>query len=211
MSELWKPRYLSKSVFSFPWLCYFEFGQGNQPGQPHLCFFSVSLSENSIVIDVHSDMHLTEDSFTFRRHFLSQEMMMIETFITTVIEDHCHQRPDKPCHTSTDDGVPDTTANSPRSITPVYSHDAHTARSSLFSPNAVFVNGFWFAFSIADASQLWIRVAPQNYCFLFSHWLKCNVWAHTSNYFPKTWLLPLLYVYKILSKQICSLKTAIIQ
>ena len=69
--------------------------------------------------------------------------------------------------------------------------------------------GFWFAFNIADASQLWIRVAPQNYCFLFPHWLKCNVWAHT--YFPKTWLLPFLYVCKILLKWICSPKSAIIQ
>lgn len=131
MSELWKLRYLSKSVFFFPWLRYFEFGQENQFGQPHFCSFSVSLSENYIVIDVHSDMHLTEDSFTFRRHFRSQEMVMRETFITTVIKNHCHQRPDKPCHTSTDDFVPDTTANLPWSITPVYSHNAHKASSSL--------------------------------------------------------------------------------
>lgn len=56
--------------------------------------------------------------------------------------------------------------------------------------------GFSFAFNTADASQLWFRVAPQNYWFLFDYWLKCNAWAHTSNYFPKTWPLALLYAPK---------------
>jgi len=65
---------------------------------------------------------------------------MRETFITTVIKDHCHQRPDRPCHTSTDDGVPAITPASPCSITPVHSHDAHKARNSLFSSDTAFVN-----------------------------------------------------------------------
>lgn len=66
---------------------------------------------------------------------------MRETFITTVIKDGCHQRPDKPPHTSTGDGVPDTTSDVLRSVTAVHSRAAHKASSLLLSSKAVFVNG----------------------------------------------------------------------
>lgn len=77
---------------------------------------------------------------------------MRETFITAVIKEHCHQRPDKPRHASADDGVPDTAANLLWSMTPVYSPDARKASALLFSANAVFVND-----ALEKTSRLLIR------------------------------------------------------